>query len=156
MNLNTGAGRAWIEGEEVSDPEALAEMLDGARRAWINDSYWLVMPYKLRDPGVTLEHLGRRTMLDGRDADVLELTFAEGIGVTPANKYHVYVARDSGLVEQWDFFTKVDDPAPRFQIPWHDWQPYGAILLSGDRGDGRRLDGIAVYDVPPSDLRAAP
>ncbi|MEZ5331564.1 MAG: hypothetical protein R2991_05830 [Thermoanaerobaculia bacterium] len=51
------------------------------------------MPYKLEDPGVTLHYLGERPMLDGRPAEVLELTF-EGVGRTPQNKYHVYVAEE--------------------------------------------------------------
>ena len=46
-----------LAGTFRSVPEQLGEMLENGRRAWINDSYWLVMPYKLRDPGVTLELL---------------------------------------------------------------------------------------------------
>ena len=46
-------------------------MLDDAHGAWINDSYWLVMPYKLLDPGVRLRHLGERTTSEGETADVL-------------------------------------------------------------------------------------
>jgi hypothetical protein len=26
-------------------------------RHWINDAYWLVMPWKLQDPGVTLSYV---------------------------------------------------------------------------------------------------
>lgn len=153
MNVNTGAGRAMADDREVTDPARLAEMLEGGKRAWINDTYWLVMPYKLKDTGVTLRHLGVRDMEDDRAADVLELTFAD-VGVTPQNKYHVYVAHDSGLVEQWDFYAKSDDAEPRFRIPWHDWHPYGGILLSGNRGE-RSLSDIAVRDaVSPSTFHA--
>ena len=95
MNLHTKQGQAWYGGEEVTSPDRLAELLDLGEAAWINDSYWLVMPYKLRDPGVTLKHVGPGEMVDGRAAEVLELTF-DGVGRTPENKYRVYVAADSG------------------------------------------------------------
>ena len=154
MNLNTKRGRAWVDGREVTEPEALAALLDRGEAAWINDSYWLVMPYKLRDPGVTLKHLGRGTMVDGRAAEVLGLTF-DNVGRTPENKYRVYVAADSGLVEQWDFYADAADEEPRFQVPWHDWQPHGGILLSAERGRGRHT-GVGVLDEVPAGALTSP
>ena len=154
MNVRSGEGTVWIDGAEATDPARRAEMLEGGRSAWINDTYWLVMPYKLEDPGVSLVALGPRPMSDGREADVLELTFRE-VGDTPENKYHVYVARDSGLVEQWDFFATAGDAKPRFRIPWRGWQRYGRILLSGERGE-HALTGIAVYDELPASVFESP
>ncbi len=159
VNVNDGTGRAWINGAPVQDEQRLSELLDAAESWWINDSYWLVMPYKLKDSGVTLTSLGERAMEDGRPADVLQLTF-EAVGRTPQNKYHVYVARDSGLVEQWDFFAEAADAEPRFSTPWQDWRRYGRIMLSGDRGSLRgnpaRLTRIAVHDDVPAAAFASP
>ncbi|MHC5114736.1 MAG: hypothetical protein ACYTGP_09945 [Planctomycetota bacterium] len=144
MDLDDLSGRAWVDGAEVTDEGLRLELLETGRGAWINDSYWLVMPYKLKDTGVRLKYLGERLMIDGRTADVIELTFRD-VGNTPDNKYDVYVARDTGLVEQWDFYRNAFDADPRFQIPWRDWKPYGGILLSGDRGE-RQLTEIAVHE----------
>lgn len=154
MNLGSGEGRAWRGGEEVTDPEDLAEMLDRGEALWINDSYWLFMPYKLKDSGVTLRYLGPGTMEDGRAAEVLELTF-EGVGRTPENKYHVYVAEESGLVEQWDYYRDAGDAEPAFRIPWHDWKRYDGILLSADRGESSH-SGIAVFDQVPRSVFTDP
>ncbi len=154
MNLNSKQGRAWTKGEEVTEPEALAELLQRGESAWINDSYWVFMPYKLRDAGVTLKHVGEGAMVDGRGAEVLELTFAD-VGRTPENKYRVYVAADSGLVEQWDFYRQAADEEPRFQIPWHDWRPHGDILLSADRGENDHT-GIGVLDGVPAGAFTSP
>ena len=154
MNLGSGRGRAWKNGAEVTEPEALAELLDLGEAAWINDSYWMFMPFKLRDPGVTLAHVGQAAMLDGRPAEVLELTFSE-VGRTPENRYRVYVASDSGLVEQWDFYARAEDDEPRFQIPWHDWRPHGGILLSADRGESGHT-GVAVLERVPAELFTSP
>ncbi|MDX1502182.1 MAG: hypothetical protein R3325_07450 [Thermoanaerobaculia bacterium] len=154
MNLHTGEGRAFRDGAEVTDPEELEKMLDSGEAAWINDGYWMFMPYKLKDSGVTLGYLGEGAMADGRAADVLELTF-EGVGRTPQNKYHVYVARDSGLVEQWDFYSDAGDAEPRFQIPWRGWTRHGGILLSADRGETGHT-GIAVFEELPASVFSSP
>lgn len=154
MNVHDGTGRAWRDGVEITDGEALAEMLDNGEAIWINDSYWLVMPYKLKDTGVTLAHAGAGTMEDGRAAQVLELTF-ENVGRTPENKYLVYVADDSGLVEQWDFFTEAGDEEARFKTPWHDWRPHGEILLSADRGENGHTD-VAVFETLPDSVFTDP
>ena len=154
MNLHTKKGRAWRSGVEVTDQDGLDELLDRGEAAWINDSYWVFMPYKLKDTGVTLKYLGERSMDDGRAAEALQLTFRE-VGRTPENKYHVYVAKDSGLVEQWDFFSEAGDTEPRFKIPWHGWQHHGRILLSADRGESAHTD-LAVFDALPETIFTDP
>jgi hypothetical protein len=149
MNVNTGKGRVFQDGVEVTEEEARAKALKATYEAWINDSYWLAMPYKLKDSGVTLTYVGEQPMDSGELADVVQLTF-EGVGVTPQNKYHVSIAKESGLVEQWAYFATAADPEPRFKTPWGQWTRHGSILLSGDRGE-RQISAIQVYDeVPPS------
>lgn len=147
MNLNTKTGRVWKNGQEVEDPAARDEALTDAEGAWINDSYWVFMPYKLKDTGVTLKYLGESTTQAGAPADVLELTF-ENVGRTPENKYHVYVDADSRLVTQWDYYPQASDPEPRFQIPWREWKRHGSILLSADRGERGHEDLAVLEDVP--------
>ena len=154
MNIHSGEGRAWYDGDEVTDAEELAGRLDYGEAVWINDGYWMFMPYKLKDSGVTLKYVGEGEMNDGRAAEVLQLTFEE-VGRTPENKYLVYVAQDSGLVEQWDFFSNAEDAEPRFQTPWHNWQPYGAILLSDSRGERGHTD-VAVFDELPAEVLTDP
>jgi hypothetical protein len=147
MNIHTKKGRAWRSGTEITDFKDLAAMIDHGEALWINDGYWVFMPYKLKDSGVTLAYLGEGTLLDERKADVLELTFQE-VGRTPENKYHVFVSRDRHLVEQWSFFAKADDPEPLFTNPWGNWQRYGAILLSDSRGESAHTD-LAVFESLP-------
>jgi hypothetical protein len=115
---------------------------------WINDSYWLVMPFKLKDSGVTLKYMGQDTTLAGEMAEVLQLTFKE-VGNTPNNKYHVYVNPETYLVTQWDFFTTASDESPRFSSPWTGYQQHGSIMLSGGRGQ-RSIGDIAVLESVPA------
>ncbi len=147
VNIHTKEGAIWKEGAMVSDPDTLDKYLDQAYRAWINDSYWLVMPYKLKDTGVTLKYLGEDTTQTGDEAWKLQLTFEE-VGVTPQNKYHIWVDQDRKLVTQWAFFREYTLDEPNFITPWDNYQQYGDILLSGDRGE-REITDIAVHENIP-------
>jgi hypothetical protein len=153
-NIHSKEGRAFQDGEEVTDADERAKLLDQTYKAWVNDSYWLLMPYKLKDSGVTLRYQGEGTMADGRAADVLQLTF-EGVGVTPENKYDVYVSKDRRLVEQWSYYARYDDAEPRFTTPWAGWTRHGGVLLSGDRGE-RQLSDIRVYEELPRSVFESP
>ena len=154
MNLHSGTGRAWRSGAEVTDEDDLAAMLDRGEALWINDSYWMFMPFKLKDTGVTLRLVGQGRLEDGREADILELTF-QGVGRTPENKYHVYVGKESRLVEQWAFFAVATDAEPRFTNPWSNWRRYGSILLSDGRGNSAHSE-IAVFEELPEAIYRDP
>ena len=148
MNVGTGVGRAWNGVEEITDADSLAAKLDAAYRAWINDSYWLVMPYKLKDSGVTLKFKGEGRA-GGAESYILELTFAD-VGVTPQNKYDVYVDAEHWLVRQWSFYSNASDEEPRFTLPWSNWQRYGNIWLADDFGRSRHSEVAAPEELPNS------
>jgi len=140
--MNTSSGSVMIKGASLVGQDTVAYYLERAKNIWINDSYWLVMPYKLKDSGVTLKYVSRDTTALGQDGDKLSLTF-EGVGVTPQNKYEVIVTDENRLVEEWRFYTNATDSIPRFTTPWGDYKKYGDIMLSGDRGRNS-LSEIAV------------
>ncbi|MBL8863204.1 MAG: hypothetical protein JNK02_14505 [Planctomycetes bacterium] len=152
MNLESGVGRVFDGGVELADPAAVAQELARAKSVWINDSYWLVMPYKLFDPGVRLFDAGEEEREGGAKADVLRVEF-EDVGDTPDNAYEVLVDRQTKLVTGWRYFQRRDDPAPRIETPWAGWQRFGGILLSGDRGPQREISGIRVFTTPPEELK---
>jgi hypothetical protein len=112
------------------------------------------MPYKLKDSGVTLKYKGEATTDDGKPADLLQLTF-KNVGVTPQNKYDVWVDKQSGMVTQWAYYVNSSDPEPKFKLPWANWTQHGKIMLSGDRG-ARQLTEIAVYDQVPASAFTSP
>lgn len=147
LNMNDQSGKVLKKGKEVSDAAELKMYLEEGRKAWINDSYWLVMPWKLMDPGVTLKYKGVKNTETGDPADVLEMTF-DKVGVTPENKYLVFIDQKTHFISQWSHFQKAADEKPRFTMPWKDYKPFGKIMLSGSRGD-RSLTDIAVFDILP-------
>ena len=154
MNINSGKGRAWQEGQEVAEPDTLQARLKHAYEAWINDSYWLVMPYKLKDSGVTLKYKGEGQTQEGKPAQVLVLTF-KNVGVTPQNKYEVWVDQQDHLVKQWAFYADAADAEPKFTGPWNNWQPFGHIFLADDHGKAKHTD-IAVFDQLPATVFTDP
>jgi len=100
FNVNTKQGDVYLNGEKASG-EAAAKALEDAYGAYINDSYWLMMPWKWLDPGVNLKYAGEEEY-DGQMCDVVELSF-EQVGLTPGDVYRGYVARDSKRMIRWTY-----------------------------------------------------
>lgn len=144
VNIFDGTGRVYLNEGEMNHPDSLSKYLKRGKGIWINDAYWLFMPFKLKDSGVTLTYVGDDTTQTGIAADVLQLTF-EDVGNTPKNKYHVWVDRSDNLIKQWAFFRENDMEDPNFVTPWVDYKKYGSIFLSGDRGK-RKITNIEVLE----------
>lgn len=154
INIRSMEGQAMKGGLKVEHPDSLKELLQYGKSAWINDSYWLVMPFKLKDSGVTLKYLRNDTTLSGAQSDVLGLTF-EAVGDTPNNGYEVWIDNESRLVTQWAFYRNASDTVAGFTLPWGDYLQKGSILLSGDRGEGERdLVDIEVLKSVPENIFA--
>ena len=145
MNINTKEGMVYKSGEPVTD--SVDHFLQKGYGWWVNDSYWLVMPYKLKDSGVTLKYMGEETTQNGNLADVVQLSF-EQVGLTPQNIYNVWIDADSKLVSQWEYYPDSESEA-RFTTPWADYSKHGEILLAANRGD-YALESIFVMDSVPA------
>ena len=145
MNINSGEGKVMKAGSQLTDSSAY--YLERGYSMWVNDAYWLVMPYKLKDSGVTLKYLREDTTLTGASADVISLSFEE-VGLTPQNIYEVWVDTDSKLVTQWAYYTDSTASEPYFTTPWTDYKKYGEILLAGNRGQYELSDIQVMTEVP--------
>ena len=148
VNVNSMQGKAMKAGEEITHPDSLAKELKRAQAIWINDSYWLFMPFKLKDSGVTLKYLRQDTTMTGAISDVLQLTFEE-VGNTPNNKYEIWVNRHEGLITQWAYFQNSAQDSASFIRPFDNYRRYGKILLSGDRSDNGGPGNIRVMESVP-------
>lgn len=130
FNVETREGRAWVGGRQVSDARA-DSLIDRGHAMFINDSYWLLMPYKWSDPGVNLEYLGTETHEDGTWR-VLHLSF-EDVGRTPGDRYWAYVDDDPPhLMRKWQYHLQSQDEKGAM-IRWEDWQEFGPIKLATRR-----------------------
>ncbi len=131
MDTVTWAGKtATIKlNETPSDENAKA-----AFQRWTNDSYWLLAPLKVRDPGTIVTPL---TPPPGgaENFDVIQLKFGK-VGLTPDDIYNLYIDRDSHLLRRWDYM-----PAPDKKVSgtWEGYQEFGGLKLSTEHqfGDKR-------------------
>jgi hypothetical protein len=132
VNINTLQGKVYENGTLVKDEVKANGLLEKGKNLWINDSYWLVMPWKLQDPGVNLSYVKTDKLPNGTTVDILQLTFS-AVGVTPENKYWLYVDKEDHLIKQWAYYKNFNDAEPKFLKPWNNYQKAGNILLSFDR-----------------------
>jgi len=139
LNVNTKEGQAWSDGK-AADGEDKKKLLEMAYGAWVNDSYWLIMPYKMMDPGVVLAYDGE-TKEGGAAWDKVRLTF-DSVGLTPKDKYWAFVNRQTGLVDKWEFVLGGENkpPAP---FAWEGWKKYGNVMLAPERKNLK--DGTRIY-----------
>lgn len=127
MNINTRKGRAWLDGAEVADA---SELLTTGYRRFINDTYWLLMPLKMRDPGVKLEFVESKTNACGATHDILKLSFDQGVGLTSGDQYWAWVNRDSGLVDYWEMLLQGSKDSTRDRSILRNYERIGGLLLS--------------------------
>jgi hypothetical protein len=150
MNLNSRQGRAALEGRVLEGAE-LSEYLNLATRVWTGETYWLLAPYKLQDPGAILTYEGEESE-GGIVRDRLHLRF-ENVGLTPKDQFWLYVNRETHLLDRWRF--KLQGGAEG-DFRWTGWQRFGGILLATERigANGERIvfEDIIVTDSMPDDV----
>jgi len=120
---DTTHGMAWMNGTPI-EGDSLHKLIKRAEALWVNDTYWMLMPYKLRDPGVTLKYAGDTTMA-GKSFDRLALSF-HAVGLTPGDHYWVYVDRANHRVERWEMVLQGDAPPP-VAYSWEGWEQHDAL-----------------------------
>jgi hypothetical protein len=96
---------------------------------FINDTYWLLMPWKWLEPGVTLAYDGRR-VVDGDELEVVTLSFGSGIGLTSNDRYWGFVSPVSGRLQRWAYVLQDAEGKPGSGEPtvwaWEEWRPTAA------------------------------
>lgn len=150
MNLQTRQGKAALDGRPLEGAE-LSEYLNRAARMWAGETYWLLMPYKLRDPGVVLTYEGEETV-GGVVYDKLHLSF-DKVGFTPGDQFTAYVNRDTHLMDRWRFKLESGFEG---DFRWSNWERFGGILLATERtganGEKINFENIIVTNSLPEEV----
>jgi hypothetical protein len=141
VDLRTKQGEAWSDGQKLQGDE-LKKAMDWAFSRWINDTYWMMMPFKMLDSGVTLKHEGEK---DGYE--ILHLSF-KNVGETPGDQYWAYINKQTGLMDRWQY-TLQDQTKGDWK--WTEWQDVGKVKLSKlkEAADGKvniRLEPLRAMD----------
>jgi hypothetical protein len=128
FNVQDRKGKVWLEGKPA-DAEASAKLLEYAYGRFINDSYWILMPLKMKDPGVHLTAEDSRADVAGKKWSVVQLSFDKGIGLTSGDHYWAFIDPETHLMGRWEYVLE-DEKPPATAWTWEEWKRFGPILLS--------------------------
>lgn len=125
FNVKDQKGTVYVAGKALQGAEAEKGLKD-AYGAFINDMYWLAMPWKWLDMGVNLKYAGQKK-LGAKNYDVVELTFGK-VGLTPGDRYLAYVSPQTHLMEHWEYTLQSGT-----KDAW-DWSyaSTGGVILAAD------------------------
>lgn len=93
---------------------------------WVNDSYWLLAPLKIRDRGVKVEAMGPKE-LNGASLQTLQLSFEENVGLTPTDRYVFYIDPETKLPRAWDYIPQTGEG---LQATWEKYENFGGLKLA--------------------------
>jgi hypothetical protein len=92
---------------------------------WVNDSYWLLAPLKIRDRGVKVEAGGLKD-LNGVACETVRLKF-DNVGLTPTDQYVLYIDPKTKLPLAWDY---IPQSGTGMQATWEKFQLFGGLNLA--------------------------
>ena len=127
-NVAAGTDRVKWKGKDVTvnvAAPAQDEESKAAHARWVNDSYWLLAPLKILDPGVKVSYEGMKDA-DGASWETLRLSF-ERVGLTPEDNYRFYIDPDTKLIQSWDYMPK---PETVMHGTWDKYEDFGGLKLA--------------------------
>ncbi len=131
-DLAAKQAQSWVDGVRQAGADS-TKWADRGFALWTNDTYWLFMPYKLRDPGVVLHDDGD-TLEVGVRYHRVRVTF-DHVGLTPGDTYWAYINASTHLMEKWHYVLEGDDHDAGTWW-WDGWTQVGPLLLSPMRRNG--------------------
>ena len=153
MNIETREGTAYVDGSALAGEENDA-LVGRAAGIWKGETYWFLMPFKLRDPGVVLRHEGEETA-DGVTYDIVHVSF-DGPDMR-ADQFWVYVNQETHLMDKWRFRL---EQGAEGAFWWRNWERYGPLLVStlreNDAGVTIRMQEIVVTNTMPDEVFTTP
>ena len=128
--------------------------------------YFMALPFLFADPGVRYEVLEPRNF-QGKQYDVLRITFAPGVGDASDDEYVAYLDRDSHqltlLLYTVTYFS--GQPGQEYNARWYqEWQEVNQLLLPqkvvsyrwthdalGEERGTTEYRNVALSEIPPDE-----
>jgi len=134
---------SWDDQEIVLDlnqnPEDYTVLQYQAYEYFINDSFWLVAPFKVRDAGVI------RSTVKVKEGRGLLVTYTSG-GVTPGDSY-LWIIDEDGFPKAWKLWTS-NVPIGGLRFGWGGWVEKEGVWFS-------TFHPSAVLDIEIEDLEVS-
>jgi hypothetical protein len=137
LDIGARTAEGTIDGAPA-EGDAKKELSEKAYARWINDTYWLMLPLKLLDPGTKLE-MEAPQEVNGEKHQVLKLSF-DRVGLTPGDVYWLYVNPEANRIVRWEMLLEGSNE--RAGVTFEDYHPVGPLLLAHDlkvEKTGRRI-----------------
>jgi len=146
-------------GEKVLMDEEAKPRIVRTLAAWTHDLHWLMMPYLIKDPDVSLKYGGE--VKEGAAVFDKLLVDLENAGLTPRDKSWIYVDRKTHRIDRWACVLRDESGPPMPAEPgvwaWKGWTRFGKLMLSTERiaADGKAkvlFKNVAVFDELPGEV----
>ena len=144
-NVAAGTDHVKWKGKEVTVNLRTPAQDDDSKAAyarWVNDSYWLLAPLKVLDPGVKLTYEGPKDC-GGAQCETLRLSF-EQVGLTPGDQYVLYIDPETKLLRAWDYVAK---PESITHGTWEKYETFGHLKIATEHNFGGRIIRFADVQV---------
>ena len=92
---------------------------------WTNDSYWLLMPLKLKDGGVRFGPMMTTRDYPPSRANVT-MSFA-GVGLTPGDQYDLSINLRTNQIDHWVYRPNADT---KKGFTWEDYKDFNGLVLA--------------------------
>ncbi len=129
LNLNTQDGHAFLNGNPAPEDD-LQNLLAMAYSRFTSDTYWLLLPFKLKDPGARLQYRGMR-QIGANNFAMIHLSFIDEVGLTPENEFNIFIDPAAHEIRRWEYFANAQ--AQPLVALWEDWQSFGALRFAATR-----------------------
>ncbi len=136
-HTKSGKGIAYENGQELGD-ESAQKIIQKATAYFNNDSFWLISPFKLRDPGT------QRSIVQIAGKPALMITYSSG-GTTPGDSY-LWILNEDYTPKAWKMWVSII-PVGGIEISWEAWEtfPTGLRLATSHKGlFDLKLENVAV------------
>jgi len=112
MQLDSKEANVYVGQAPVIDTFTRNTHINKAWEYWCNDSFWLIAPFKVFDPGTS------RSIVEENGKKQLKIEYHSG-GVTPGDSY-LYELNDKNIPVSWKMWTKIL-PVKGFETSWDKW-----------------------------------
>ena len=132
-NLKTGDDAVTSGGKTTTvnvwsyDAAKATDAEKAAFQQWTNDSYWLLMPLKLGDPGVQFSPMAMTKDMPPSKA-MTTMSFKQ-VGLTPGDQYDLAIDMKTHRVTHWFYRPNANTKAG---FSWEDYRDYNGLHLAAD------------------------
>lgn len=118
INTQTGAGVIY-ENNKLAEYDK--KIIDKAFNYFYNDSFWLIAPYKIKDPGTI------RKVVQYNRGEALLVQYTSG-GSTPGDSY-LWILDEDYRPRAWKFWASII-PIGGMEFTWEDWVDMNGAQIS--------------------------